>query len=62
MPTAEMVGLIPSDTRVPRILWKFLFLPLECFMYVPPMFTAGWSAMLVMLVIMVVRTCLDRMK
>ena len=62
MPTAEAIGLIPEDTRVPRILWKFMFLPLEMFMYVPPMFMAGWSAMLLMLIVMVTRTCLDHLR
>ena len=62
MPAAEMLGLIPSDTRIPRILWKTLFLPLECCMYVLPMVTAGWCSMLLMLIIMVVQTCLDQMR
>ena len=54
---AEAAGLIPANTKLPRIFWKLLLWPLEFIMYLIPMFIAGWGAMVLMLLVIVVMNC-----
>ena len=59
---AEAVGLIPEDSGIPRIVWKLAFWPLEMLTYVPAALIAGWSSMMLMTMVVVIKTCTDQLR
>ena len=59
---ADVMGVISAKTKIPRLIWKLLFWPLEFIMYLLPMFLAGWGAMVMMLGVMVVMNCTNQLR
>ena len=62
LPLAEHVGLVSEQSQIPRIVWRFVFWPLEILTYLIPMLLAGFSTMTLMILAMVVRTCTNQLR
>ena len=59
---AETFGLIRCDLKIHSTVWKILFWPMEFIMYLLPMFTAGWGTMVMLLNIMVIMNCANKLR